>query len=743
MRRQYEGVSASVIQRRDILFKAPTGLVICAVLLLGACQTSSEEQDAGRVLSSAEQTAATESTASGGGDPIALFGPDEANGSDSHGVRGLKEAEYYEGSGKLAQVSQLGGTGAGVSDEGMISLNFVDATIPEITDAVLGDILGLNYVIDPEVTGLVTLRTAEPLPRDAVLPTLENVLRINGVVMVRSGEVYSILPASKAPLSRSGTIADAAPGSIKGHGIHAYPMRYASAASVRDLLQPFLGPDQEIVIDEARNLLIFSGTTQEVRNLAEMAAVFDVDWMEGMSFALLPVSKADAQTIVAELEVLFGQTPGTAGQGAITFLPIERLNAVLAISPQPNYLRRAEQWVQRLDRRDQGAGRQVYVYYVKNGLATELAEVLTRVFESTASTADSNFLAPGARAATLRPPPQLAEAPNDATDADAVPPAGAEPGVQPPVVAGRGVSVGAVVQETGGISVIADERTNSLVFLASAAEFEMIEAALERLDITPLQVLIEATIAEVQLNDKLEYGLQWFFGNNDVAGTFSTTDSGAVLPSFPGFNFIVDTSNVRAVLNALTEITDVRIISAPQVMVLDNQSARLQVGDEVPVATQAAVSVTDPDAPIVNSIEQRDSGVILEVTPRINASGLVTLDVTQEISIVEETTTSSINSPTFRQRKIDTTVAVNSGNTVALGGLIQEITEDRTSGIPLLSEIPVLGNLFKTEAESTVRTELLVLITPKVVRNSMEAKEVTEELKRRLSTVLPLQKEIL
>ncbi len=271
----------------------------------------------------------------------------------------------------------------------------------------------------------------------------------------------------------------------------------------------------------------------------------------------------------------------------------------------------------------------------------------------------------------------------------------------------------------------------------------MIEAALDRLDIIPLQVLVEATIAEVTLNDTLEYGLQWFFGSGDVSSSFSTNPLGAVLPTFPGFNFVVDTSDVRAVLNALTEITEVRVISSPQLMVLDNQSARLQVGDQVPIATRASTSVTDDEAPIVNDIELRDTGVILEVTPRVNASGLVTIDVVQEVSEVTQTTTSDIDSPTIETRKVESTVAVQSGNTIALGGLIRDRTEDSVSGVPLLSDIPILGNLFKSNAELSRRTELLVLITPRVVRNATEAKEVTEELRRRLSTVLPLEKEIM
>ncbi len=189
-----------------------------------------------------------------------------------------------------------------------------------------------------------------------------------------------------------------------------------------------------------------------------------------------------------------------------------------------------------------------------------------------------------------------------------------------------------------------------------------------------------------------------------------------------------------------TEITDVRVISSPQLMVLDNQTARLQVGDQVPIATQSSQSVEGIN--LVNTIQFRDTGVILEVTPRVNASGLVVLDVLQEVSDVTETTTSEIDSPTIEQRSIQSTVAVQSGDTIALGGLIRDREEDGVSGIPLLSSIPLLGNLFKTTEKIVRRTELLVLITPRVVRDRREALDVTDELRRRLSTLGPLEKRI-
>ena len=716
-------------------------LALCFSVSIAACESTEDSQSPQPAPAPADKSASRVEV--GPAEPLTKTELDRQTAEEEIG-RALKSAEQYHGSGVLARSNPIEPQESILSDQGKISLNFVDADVGEVIDVVLGDILGVNYVVDPEVQGLVTLRTAEALPRNAVLPTLESILRINGIVLVERDDVYSILPASKAPATYSNLGSEAYQGQVRGHSVQVYPLRYATASAVYQILQPFLGPDQRVVVDDARNVLIFSGTTQELRDLQELAGVFDVDWMKGMSFALLPVEMTDSVTMATEMQTVFGEGLGGPSQGMIRFVPIERLNAVLAISPQASYLKQAELWIERLDRRDQRAGRQIFVYYVKNGRAVELAEILSQVFADTPRRLEAEFLAPGVAAVTLGEAPQLAEAPGgpDAVDAG-------RPVPLPPVgfageslAGGGGIQVGSLVEEGAGVNIIADERNNALVILATSSEFEMIEAALDRLDIIPLQVLIEATIAEVRLNDTLEYGLQWFFGNGDVSGSFSNGLTNAILPAFPGFNFVVDTANVRAVLSALTEITEVRVISSPQLMVLDNQTARLQVGDQVPIATRSSTQTSDPDAPIVNDIELRDTGVILEVTPRINASGLVVLDVVQEVSEVTQTTTSDIDSPTIQQRKIESTVAVESGNTIALGGLIRDRTEDSTSGIPLLSDIPILGNLFKSNAELQQRTELLVLITPQVVRNAMESREVTEELRRRLSTVLPLEQEI-
>ncbi|RMD62073.1 MAG: type II secretion system protein GspD [Alphaproteobacteria bacterium] len=649
----------------------------------------------------------------------------------------IKESEIVRGTGVFARRITHKRSDVLIGEDGDVTLNFVNADIREVVDAVLGQALGLSYIIDPKVEGQVTARTSMPVPRQAVIPVLENILALNGAALTFQDGIYKVVTIQEAATGlTTPVVAPSREMRTRGFGIHVIPVRYASAQALSEVLRPFVGPGRVFRVDAARNLLIFAGTGPEAKDLIDMVRVFDVDWMAGMSFALFPVQVADAKAVVKDLETVFLQEGKSPLAGLVRFVPIERLNAVLVISPQPAYIDKAESWIERLDRGGEGAGRRIFVYHVQNGRASDLAEVLNKIFETTqaASQEVGTGLAPGLEPAAIGTPPASGK-PDEA--AATQPQAGAAADLRVSDTTGIGT-----ISESGNIRIIADERNNALVILATTGEYRMIEATLKRLDITPLQVLIEVTIAEVTLNDDLRYGLQWFFNSGASSITFSTLSSGTVSSAFPGFSYALSAADARVILNALTEITDVRVISSPQLMVLDNQSARLQVGDEVPIATQTAVSVSDPQAPIVNSIEFRDTGVILEVTPRVNAGGLVTLEVLQEVSDVTETTTSDLNSPTIQQRSIRSTVAVQSGDTVALGGLIQDRNEESTSGLPLLSDIPIFGNLFKSTSNAKRRTELLVLITPRVVRDQREAQEVTEELRKRLTGISPLETKI-
>jgi general secretion pathway protein D len=682
----------------------------------------------------------------------------------------LKSPEVYKGKGPAAGAAS--GTGEApfaIGDGGSVTLNFVNADIREVIDTVLGDILGVTYIVDPRVAGTVTIRSARPIPQDKLVPTLENVLALNGAAVMESAGTYKVVPietaATSVPPTAGGTDGP------QGFGIHVIPLRFTSAASLREVLEPFVPPGRVLRVDTARNLLVFSGTGAEAAEFQDLVDVFDVDWMAGRSFGLFPVQYANPKTVAGELGAVFGPVPGGPAGGAVRFVPIERLRAVLAIAEDPALVEQAKTWIERLDRGQEGGERRVYVYRVQNGRAADLGRVLGQIFPATVSAVGRDgpraTLAPGLAPAEIGqggfsptaydpaaggPSPDLAQSMEgqaggsfvgDAASAGVVGLGSGDinddTGIGTPL-SFTGVSADA--PQPGGIRIVPDVRNNALVIAATPDEYRMIESAIRQLDVTPLQVLIEATIAEVTLNDELRYGLQWFFEVGNSSFTFSGLDDGTVNPIFPGFNYLFSSNNARVVLNALTAITDVKVISSPQLMVLNNETARLQVGDQVPIATQSAVSVIDPESPIVNSIAYRDTGVILSVSPRVNSGGLVVLDIIQEVSEVTSTTTSTLDSPTIQQRRVKSTVAVQSGETVALGGLIRDGSSKGVTGIPILSEIPILGNLFKTTTDTTRRTELLILLTPRAVTSRQDARDVTDELRERVRSLAPLEQRI-
>ncbi|MEQ8936103.1 MAG: secretin N-terminal domain-containing protein, partial [Amphiplicatus sp.] len=284
-----------------------------------------------------------------------------------------------------------------------------------------------------------------------------------------------------------------------------------------------------------------------------------------------------------------------------------------------------------------------------------------------------------------------------------------------------------------GVSIATDVINNALLIRATDQEYREIVDLIEHMDVQSPQVLIEATIAEVTLNDNLSYGVRWFFEDDKSRVVFSDNEAGSVGPVFPGFNYTYFGTNVRAALDALGSVTDVTVLSAPSIMVLNNQTANLQVGDEVPIVTQQAQSVVDGDAPIVSTLQLRETGVILEVKPRINASDIVVLEISQEVSDVTETTTSGIDSPTIQQRRFTSTVAVTNNGTVALGGLIREVYSDNQSGVPLLKDVPVLGYAFKSREVRKRRTELVVFLTPRIIRTDDDARNAIRYIRREMS----------
>jgi general secretion pathway protein D len=530
---------------------------------------------------------------------------------------------------------------------------------------------------------------------------------------------------------------------VPGFGVEVVPLKFVAASQMEKVLGSVAPEASVLYVDTKRNLLILGGTSDQLASLLDMVAIFDVDVMRGMSFALVPLEHSDAAAVTTEVEKIFNINKENP-DGATRFMPITRLNAVLVISAEMDNIDHAREWIKTLDRSDQVSQR-LYVYYLQNGRAKEVASVLGKLFGAETTSEPKGEVAPGYVPAQIG-----TSSPFDSGGASGVPPIGltgpasAPPGqlseappakMSPTAPSQSPAEEASVVQFKGQspVRIVADQNINALIIYATSVDYDTILSALRKIDIAPMQVLIEATIAEVTLTGDFQYGLEWFFNNVNI-----DLENIAKTATVSTFSYLGTTKDFHVTLNAISHQTDVNIVSSPSLMVLDNQTARIQVGDQVPVLSQQAVSTVTAGAPVVNSVQYIDSGVILEVKPRVNASGQVTLEITQQVSQPVTTVTSNIDSPTIQQRLITSSVAVQSGETVALGGLIGDRASKSGRGLPALRRIPVIGPLFGVKGRDSARTELLVLLTPRVIRDWHDAREVGYELGSRMRSLTPL-----
>ncbi|MBV2123241.1 MAG: type II secretion system secretin GspD [Candidatus Thiodiazotropha sp. (ex Ctena orbiculata)] len=658
---------------------------------------------------------------------VATVGSEEASPAKPQ----AEKPELFYGTGKFVKQGRSGGRrGARESATGDITLNFEKADLREVVQTVLGQLLDENYILDPAVKGTVTIQTGKSLRKADLLPTLETLLRMNGAAMVLVDGIYRILPLSKAIQGQQvPRLADGSAPIPAGYALQVVPVKYIGVREMAQILQPLAPVNSVIRVDATRNLLVLGGTGGELASMLETIQLFDVDWMEGLSVGFFPLKYAKVSTVTKELQAIVGSMDSNPLEGMFRVVPVDEAGGILVVTPQKRYLDRVAEWIPRLDRVDSqesGTGQKLYVYRVQNGEAVELADMLQQLFSASGATqkkSKSAEVAPGKTKKTL----------SSSTDSES-----------------KSLSTTSVARMTffgaGGseakseIRVVADDKHNSLVITATPSQYANMLDALEKLDVRQLQVMVEATIIEVALQDEFKYGLQWAF-NSDVGsnyigeGVLSSTTSAVLGNTLPGFNFSVlrSASDVRAVFNALAEDSLIRVLSSPSVMVLDNETASIQVGDEVPIVDQQRQSTTDSDSPIINSISYRETGVMLEVTPRVNPGGLVTLDVTQEVSDVSDVVASSTSgSPTISTRKITSTVAVKNGEVLVLGGLITDRDNEGTSGLPFLSKLPLIGWLFGQESTFSKRTELVVVLVPTVVFNSDDNRQVVESFRAKL-----------
>lgn len=649
---------------------------------------------------------------------------DEVLVGNSNSVIDKRQQIIEIGNGKYVGESTPKAITTSETDAGDITLNFQGTDINEFVKVILSDVLNVNFVIDPQVSGSVTIETAIPLKKEQLFPLLEEILSINNAAIIESNGIYKVLPKSKIV---KGNLSPTTPEvSVQsGYSVRIVPLEFIAAQEMQKILEPFITDSGELRVDKQRNMLVIGGTPDELKQLQETIDIFDVDWLRGMSVGLYPLDYVDPETLKTELDDILGGVEGSSTNellgGLVRTVALERLNSILLISSTQTALREAEIWLYRLDRQGEQVGQNLYVYNVQNAKAIEIAEILGNIFDGDTSTSSSTTpqLAPGTT------PVEIAADENTTSSPTA-----------PVSVGDSGLSI----NSNSSVEIIADDTRNALVILASSRDYKMVAAAIRKLDVIPLQVLIEASILEVTLNGDLSYGVEWFF-NNKVGSRsgqgqldLGTAGISALAPGF-SYSIVNSASNIKVALNALETESEVNVLSAPSLMVLDNQTATINVGDEIPVPTRQSSSNVDPNAPTVNEIQFRNTGVTLEVTPRVNNSGLVTMEIRQEVSNAVATTSSNIDAPTIQQRQIESTVAINSGQTIVLGGLIRNSETENEGGIPGLYKIPFIGKLFGNTTIEKRRTELVVLLTPRVVRNNVDANKITDEFRRKLKNL--------
>ena len=693
--------------------------------------------------------------------------------------------QISRGSGQFVHATGLATPRPAVAGAGGVTFNFENQPVQAVVKAILGDLLKKNYTIVPGVQGNISFSTAEPVEASQALPILETLLSwTNNALVARAGS-YVVLPAKDAV---GGNLVPSLGAAAPSGGLQArlFPLHYIAATEMQKLIKPFARPDAVLLVDPARNLIVMSGTPDELANYQRTISTFDVDWLRGMSVGVFNLQNADVDQLMPKLDELFGSKGDTPLAGMVRFIPIRRTNALVVISTQPNYVDEVGDWIARID---QGGGNQpqLFVYNVRNMKASDLARYLGQIYGSNTgggSGSGGGEVGPGLTGGTL------GSADNANGSASGMGSAAGSFGSSNTATGGlnggnglgglgNGMTGGATGTSTsfgnpnaashdqqytsqdGSIRISSVDANNQLLVRARPSQWAEIESAIKRLDNVPLQVQIETRILEVDLTGQFQFGVQWYLqGLADSTPTGTGFNNNGATSIYPGahrqialgqgtngyggqpffYSFLSGNRKAQVAINALEQSGNTKTLSAPSLVVLNNQVAHIQVGDQIPVnqtSIVAGLTTGTGSTATASNVTYLPTGVILNVQPRVNPGGLVYLDIDQQVSSTQGAANSQGNY-TIAQREIGTQVAVQSGQTVLLGGLIQDQQDTTDTGIPGLNRIPILGRLFGSTNRDHDRTELIVLITPRVIRNSEEARQITDDYQEGFESLKPL-----
>ena len=694
---------------------------MAAALVLTSCTAMQQEQQA--ALDTQEDNAANALVATA----VMAAAPDGASyrsgsgSTDGSSRTATQQSEpyiksaptIYEGTDQVVRMPPAQAPVKFYGDD--VSLDFEQAPLTEVIHAIMGDILGLDYIVEHPIKGEVTVRTRTPVPRDQLLEILESLLQANKALMIRDKEGRYFISGS-SEMSKLNPNFSAASTNTVGYNNVIVPLQYIGAKNMAEILRPVADESAFVLIDPMRNLLVLAGTSNQLAGWQEIITSFDVDLLKGMSVGIFPIENSSVPDIDAALASLLGQEGGegvaetAVGIGSvIRVIPIERLNSIMVVTPRAHYLERVRTWIERLDQApDANAERRLYVYEIQNSDAAHVADLLSSIFSGGSSTGGSGKagVAPGYTPERVT---------SSMGESSTKPRAAAQT---------KNVAV-------GDVQIVADDENNALLIYATSREYQKMQTALAQLDVAATQVVIEASIIEVTLTDSTKYGLEYSV-QGSLGGGWSGVARQALGIIAPGSGFSYSVVNgsgdIRVVLNALARDDLLNVISSPSLMVLDNHTASIQVGDQVPI--QSSTTVSDGGTTL-SSIIYKDTGVHLAVTPQVNAGGLVTMDIEQSVTDVGPIDVAT-DQRTFLERKVTTRVAVRSTESVVLGGMIRENKSEGSSGIPILHNLPLIGPLFGTKTADGRRTELIVIITPRAIYSDVGLRDMSREMRRQM-----------
>jgi general secretion pathway protein D len=715
--------------------------ILLATLLLAACAHLPTERDA-----------TLQEALDGVGKPVPVALP--TNSSEAEAADNPSPlVELDVGTGEFVHPVALAQPRPSANTGDRVNFDFEDQPIQAAVGVILGDLLKQPYTIAPGVQGKVTFSTGEPVSRNQVLPILEMLLSWTDNALVRKGAGYVVLPAKQA---LAGNVVPQLRGSKPQPGLQArlFPLHYIAASEMQKLLAPFARPDAILQADDQRNLLTLAGNDEDLQNYQRAIEAFDVNWLKGMSVAVFNLEHVDVGHLQTELDKLFGPKAGTPVAGMVRFIPMEQTNTLIAISAQPAYLEEVARWVERVDR-----GRnnqfQLYVYDARNIDAGELAGYLNDIYgigSSSPQTQAPANVAPGLTPSTVTSAANGAIGQGLGSNAPSFGNGGTGNAGSFAGSSGSPKRGGSSQTLENGVRITATDTGNQLVVRASPEQWAEMLPVIRRLDTMPLQVQVEMRVLEVKLTGDFQFGVQWYLQGligQGADGTGNSTKPRQVALGHasskysPNDTFFYSFVNhrVQVALHAMESSGNTKVLSAPSVIVANKESAHVQVGSRIPI-TQNFIDTSGNANTTVGNVQYEDTGVILDVTPRINPGGLVYLTVGQQVSNVDTAASAdAAGNPTIQERQINTHAIVRSGQTVLLGGLIQQDDAEGRNKTPLLGDIPLLGHLFGSTSRSRDRTELIVLITPTVISSSEDARRITEEYKNKLKSLQPSAKE--